>query len=133
MLIRKHYMKRKLTVKNVLQHCIIIQFTMSATLAWRNAAQYRGGNQCKKIPQFDVAHFLLYTLEGSTGAAAVGSAFVLDLSSSILRGEREKITFMQGPAYSPDLTPIENLWDALGRAVCTDMSTPYLILTRYLA
>ncbi|GFW37868.1 transposable element Tcb2 transposase [Trichonephila clavipes] len=31
--------------------------------------------------------------------------------------ESEGIARMAWPAYSPDLNPIENLWDALGRAI----------------
>ena len=31
---------------------------------------------------------------------------------------------MAWPAYSPDLNPIENLWDALGRAVSSRFPPP---------
>ena len=36
----------------------------------------------------------------------------------------EGIARMAWPAYSPDLNPIENLWDALGRAVSSRFSPP---------
>ncbi|KFM71950.1 Transposable element Tcb1 transposase, partial [Stegodyphus mimosarum] len=58
-------------------------------------------------------------------AAAVGPTFVLmddnarthraDIVDDYL--ESEGIVRMAWPAYSPKLNPIENLWDALGRAV----------------
>ncbi|GBN31321.1 hypothetical protein AVEN_28091-1 [Araneus ventricosus] len=38
--------------------------------------------------------------------------------------ESEGIDCMEWPAYSPDLHPIENLWDALGRAVCRRFPPP---------
>ncbi|GFV72857.1 transposable element Tcb1 transposase [Trichonephila clavipes] len=60
-------------------------------------------------------------------AVAVGSIFVLmddnarphraDIVDDYL--ESEGIARMAGPAYLPDLNPIENLWDALGRAIFT--------------
>ncbi|GFU96767.1 transposable element Tcb1 transposase [Trichonephila clavipes] len=58
-------------------------------------------------------------------ATAVGPTFVLiDVSArphraDIVNGylESEGIAYMAWPAYLPDLNPIENRWDALGRAV----------------
>ncbi|GBL78932.1 hypothetical protein AVEN_48904-1 [Araneus ventricosus] len=38
--------------------------------------------------------------------------------------ESEGISRMEWPAYSLDLNPIENLWDALGRAVCRRFPPP---------
>ncbi len=60
-------------------------------------------------------------------AAAFGPAFVLidDNARTHNRAalfddylENEWIARMEWPAHSPDLNPIENLCDALGRAVC---------------
>ncbi|GFX78325.1 transposable element Tcb1 transposase [Trichonephila clavipes] len=58
-------------------------------------------------------------------AAAVGPTFVLmddnarphraDIVDDYLEGEG--IARMAWPAYSPDINPIETLWDVLGRAV----------------
>ena len=58
-------------------------------------------------------------------AAAVGTTFVLmddnlhPHRAAIVDDylESEGIVHMAWPAYSPNLNPIENLWDALGRAV----------------
>ncbi|GFV97549.1 hypothetical protein TNCV_2040571 [Trichonephila clavipes] len=60
-----------------------------------------------------------------TASIAVGPTFVLmddnarphraDIVNDYL--EREEIARMAWPVYSPDFNPIENLWDALGRAV----------------
>ncbi|GFT67171.1 transposable element Tcb1 transposase [Trichonephila clavipes] len=38
--------------------------------------------------------------------------------------ESEEIAHMAWSAYSPDLNPIENLWDALGRAVPSRFPPP---------
>ncbi|GBL80410.1 Transposable element Tcb1 transposase [Araneus ventricosus] len=59
-------------------------------------------------------------------AAAVGPSFVLmDDTARPHRAaivdnflECKGIERMECPSYSPDLNPIENIWNALGRAVC---------------
>ncbi|GFS93827.1 transposable element Tcb2 transposase [Trichonephila clavipes] len=38
--------------------------------------------------------------------------------------ESEDITLMDWPAYSPDLNPIEHLWDALGRVIAARLHDP---------
>ncbi|GFX05042.1 transposable element Tc1 transposase [Trichonephila clavipes] len=38
--------------------------------------------------------------------------------------EREDITRMDWPAYSPDLNPIEHVWDALGRRIAARLHHP---------
>ncbi|GBL80412.1 hypothetical protein AVEN_92309-1 [Araneus ventricosus] len=38
--------------------------------------------------------------------------------------ECEGIQRMEWPAYSPDLNPIENIWKALGQAVCRCFPPP---------
>ncbi|GFW59688.1 transposable element Tcb2 transposase [Trichonephila clavipes] len=38
--------------------------------------------------------------------------------------ESEDITRMDCPAYSPDLNPIEHLWDALGRSIAARLYHP---------
>ncbi|GBN23332.1 hypothetical protein AVEN_168337-1 [Araneus ventricosus] len=63
-------------------------------------------------------------------AAAVGPSFVLmDDNARPHRAaivddflDSEGIAQMERPAYLPDLNSIENLWDALGRAVCRRFS-----------
>ncbi|GFV40362.1 transposable element Tcb1 transposase [Trichonephila clavipes] len=67
---------------------------------------------------------------GRLYAAAVGATFVLmddnacphrsDIVDDYL--ESEGIARMARPAYSPDLNPIENRWDALGR--CCSFTLP---------
>ncbi|GFV16469.1 transposable element Tcb2 transposase [Trichonephila clavipes] len=42
--------------------------------------------------------------------------------------ESEGIARMAWPAYSPDLNPIENLWDALGRAVSSRFPSPATLI-----
>ncbi|GFX21923.1 transposable element Tcb1 transposase [Trichonephila clavipes] len=69
-------------------------------------------------------------------AAAVGPTFVLmddnarpyraDIFDDYL--ESEGIARMAWPAYSPDLNPIENLWDALGRAVSSRFPPPATLI-----
>ncbi|GFU34880.1 transposable element Tcb1 transposase [Trichonephila clavipes] len=69
---------------------------------------------------------------GRLYAAAVGRAFVLmDDNATSHRAdivdvylEREGIVCMAWSAYSPDFNPIENLWDALGRAVSSRFPPP---------
>ncbi|GFW93907.1 transposable element Tcb1 transposase [Trichonephila clavipes] len=62
-------------------------------------------------------------------AAAVSPTFVLierphraDIVDDYL--ESQGIARMAWPAYLPDLNPIENLWDALGRAISSHFSPP---------
>ncbi|GFV44615.1 transposable element Tcb2 transposase [Trichonephila clavipes] len=38
--------------------------------------------------------------------------------------ESEDISRMDWPAYSPDLKPIEHMWDALGRRIATRLHHP---------
>ncbi|GFW24289.1 transposable element Tcb1 transposase [Trichonephila clavipes] len=69
-------------------------------------------------------------------AAAVGPTFVLmddnarphraDIVDDYL--ESEVIARMAWPAYSPDLNPIEYLWDALGRAVSSRFPPPAALI-----
>ncbi|GFW18342.1 transposable element Tcb1 transposase [Trichonephila clavipes] len=69
-------------------------------------------------------------------AAAVGPTFVLmDDNASPHRAdivdvylESEGIARMAWPAYSPNLNPIENLWDALGRAVFSRFPPPAILI-----
>ncbi|GFT52097.1 transposable element Tcb1 transposase [Trichonephila clavipes] len=70
-------------------------------------------------------------------AAAVGPTFVLmddnarphraDIVDDYL--ESEGIARMAWPTYSPDLNSIENLWDALGRAVSSQFHLQPLLLS----
>ncbi|GFV05660.1 transposable element Tcb1 transposase [Trichonephila clavipes] len=69
-------------------------------------------------------------------AAAVSPTFVLmddyarphraDIVDDYL--ESERIARMAWPAYSPDLNPIENLWDALGRVVSSRFPPPATLI-----
>ncbi|GFY22295.1 transposable element Tcb2 transposase [Trichonephila clavipes] len=69
-------------------------------------------------------------------AAAVGPTFVLmddnarpyrtDIVDDYL--ESEGIARMAWPAYSPDLNPIGNFWDALGRAVSSRLTPPATLI-----
>ncbi|GFX37972.1 histone-lysine N-methyltransferase SETMAR [Trichonephila clavipes] len=69
-------------------------------------------------------------------AAAVGPTFVLmddnarphraDIIDDYL--ESEEIARMASPAYSPYLNPIENLWDAPGRAVSSRFPPPATLI-----
>ncbi|GFU72358.1 transposable element Tcb1 transposase [Trichonephila clavipes] len=68
--------------------------------------------------------------------AAVGPTFVLmddnarphraDIVHDYL--ESEGIAHMACPAYSPNLNPIENLWDALGHAVSSRFPPPATLI-----
>ncbi|GFV51624.1 transposable element Tcb1 transposase [Trichonephila clavipes] len=70
-------------------------------------------------------------------AAAVGPTFVLMNDNARLHRadilddylESEGTARMAWPAYSPDLNPTENLWDALGRAV-SSLFPPSVLLLR---
>ncbi|GFT24921.1 transposable element Tcb1 transposase [Trichonephila clavipes] len=69
-------------------------------------------------------------------AAAVGPTIVLmddnarphraDIVDDYM--ESEGIARMAWPAYSPDLNPIENLWDVLGRAVSSRFPPPATLI-----
>ncbi|GFV91263.1 transposable element Tcb1 transposase [Trichonephila clavipes] len=69
-------------------------------------------------------------------AAAVGPTFVsMDDNARPHKGdivddylESEGIARMAWPTYSPDLNPIENLWDALGRAVSSRFPPPATLI-----
>ncbi|GFX34769.1 transposable element Tcb1 transposase [Trichonephila clavipes] len=69
-------------------------------------------------------------------ATSVGPTFVLmDNNARSHRAdivycylESEGFARMAWPAYSPDLNPIENLWDALGRAVSSRFPPPATLI-----
>ncbi|GFS93083.1 transposable element Tcb1 transposase [Trichonephila clavipes] len=69
-------------------------------------------------------------------AAAVGPTFVLMDDNACPHTaiivddylESEGIARMAWPAYSSDLNPIENLWDALGRAVSSRFPPPATLI-----
>ncbi|GFV43932.1 transposable element Tcb1 transposase, partial [Trichonephila clavipes] len=68
--------------------------------------------------------------------AAIGLTFVLmednarphraDIVDEYL--ESEEIARMAWPAYSPDLNPIGNIWDALSRAVSSRFPSPTTLI-----
>ncbi|GFV83989.1 transposable element Tcb1 transposase [Trichonephila clavipes] len=67
-------------------------------------------------------------------AGAVGPTFVLmddnacPHRADIIDDYLEDEGIMAWPAYSPDLTPIENLWEALGRAVSSRFPPPATLI-----